>query len=175
MPCPWASLSKKICNTSFISITQRYCLAVALHYLAFAFQQFNYSRLLNKRAGVFINFGYFSSRHEPYLIEKIYQFLKKYNFCVEKSVICYKNGYFLASLGDFPGGTFISYTKNSIRHAYSSKHAYSIVQSINFKNLVEYPLVEKGASQTSVYLVYCFSLNLCQCFACAIVKHQFVH
>ena len=74
-------------------------------------------------------FGDFSSRPRPYFIEKICQFLKNYIFCVEKSIISYKKGWLLASEGNFPGGTFINFTKSSIRLVYSSRHAYSVVQS----------------------------------------------
>ena len=49
-------------------------------------------------------FGYFSTRHGPYFIEKIYKFLKDYNFCIEKSIISYKKCYFLALTLNKPWG-----------------------------------------------------------------------
>ena len=44
-------------------------------------------------------FGCFSSRHGPYSIEYIYQFLKNHNFCIEKGIVCYKKCCFFSIKG----------------------------------------------------------------------------
>ena len=93
----------------------------------FLISSYCYSRLPNKGAGTFITFWVLFQQEWTLFIEYIYQFLKSYNFWLEKSIISYKKCLLSALKGNFQGGTFISFTKSSNRHVYSRRHTYFVV------------------------------------------------